>query len=222
MWLQHQAVPIRSSPALEPRAWFAASSPGRSPDLTVPRSCAGKPVNFDDYGDVHIPAVILKTFLRELPQPLLTFEAYEQILGITGTCLPGGVGVLSCCPQPMAPVQGRVASTQHHPVAPGPAGQERGPLGLPHHAQPGHTVRGQGGGVGVVEGGSGLWGTLSWLESRLVPSLCCSGGALSPLILRGTLAFLPDHRRTPSTCDRDLADTRHPSNAQRGRGTDYS
>ncbi|XP_010835902.1 PREDICTED: rho GTPase-activating protein 8 isoform X2 [Bison bison bison] len=43
----------------------------------------GKPVNFDDYGDIHLPAVILKTFLRELPQPLLTFEAYEQILEIT-------------------------------------------------------------------------------------------------------------------------------------------
>ncbi|XP_030896599.1 rho GTPase-activating protein 8 [Leptonychotes weddellii] len=43
----------------------------------------GRPVNFDDYGDFHIPAVILKTFLRELPQPLLTFRAYEQILGIT-------------------------------------------------------------------------------------------------------------------------------------------
>ncbi|PNJ37294.1 PRR5-ARHGAP8 isoform 2, partial [Pongo abelii] len=43
----------------------------------------GKPVNFDDYGDIHIPAVILKTFLRELPQPLLTFQAYEQVLGIT-------------------------------------------------------------------------------------------------------------------------------------------
>ncbi|KAF6117400.1 Rho GTPase activating protein 8 [Phyllostomus discolor] len=44
----------------------------------------GKPVDFDDYGDIHVPAVILKTFLRELPQPLLTFKAYEQILGITG------------------------------------------------------------------------------------------------------------------------------------------
>lgn len=43
----------------------------------------GKPVNFDDYGDVHLPAVVLKTFLRELPQPLLTFAAYEQVLGIT-------------------------------------------------------------------------------------------------------------------------------------------
>ncbi|XP_063099960.1 rho GTPase-activating protein 8 [Cavia porcellus] len=43
----------------------------------------GKPVNFDDYGDIHVPAVILKTFLRELPQPLLTFEAYERVMGIT-------------------------------------------------------------------------------------------------------------------------------------------
>uniref|UniRef100_A0A8C6Z3T1 Rho GTPase-activating protein 8 n=1 Tax=Nothoprocta perdicaria TaxID=30464 RepID=A0A8C6Z3T1_NOTPE len=43
----------------------------------------GKPVNFDDYDDIHIPAVILKTFLRELPEPLLTFECYDHILGIT-------------------------------------------------------------------------------------------------------------------------------------------
>lgn len=44
-------------------------------------------MNFDDYGDMHVPAVILKTFLRELPQPLLTFQAYEQILGITSMYL---------------------------------------------------------------------------------------------------------------------------------------
>ncbi|XP_036153869.1 rho GTPase-activating protein 8 isoform X2 [Myotis myotis] len=43
----------------------------------------GKPVNFDDYGDVHVAAAVLKTFLRELPQPLLTATAYEQVLGIT-------------------------------------------------------------------------------------------------------------------------------------------
>ncbi|XP_006633705.2 rho GTPase-activating protein 8 [Lepisosteus oculatus] len=42
----------------------------------------GKPVNFDDYNDIHVPAVILKTFLRELPEPLLTFELYEQIQDI--------------------------------------------------------------------------------------------------------------------------------------------
>ncbi|KAM9311486.1 rho GTPase-activating protein 8 [Gastrophryne carolinensis] len=44
----------------------------------------GKPVNFDEYGDAHIPAGILKTFLRELPEPLLTFDAYRPILEITG------------------------------------------------------------------------------------------------------------------------------------------
>ncbi|XP_074247269.1 rho GTPase-activating protein 8 isoform X2 [Saimiri boliviensis] len=54
----------------------------------------GKPVNFDDYGDIHIPAVILKTFLRELPQPLLTFQAYEQILGIT--CVESSLRVARC------------------------------------------------------------------------------------------------------------------------------
>lgn len=39
----------------------------------------GKPVNFSQYGDVHVAAVILKTFLRELPEPLLTFRVYTQV-----------------------------------------------------------------------------------------------------------------------------------------------
>ncbi|KAL2102875.1 hypothetical protein ACEWY4_002043 [Coilia grayii] len=43
----------------------------------------GKPVDFKQYGDVHVPAVILKTFLRELPEPLLTFAVYDRILDIT-------------------------------------------------------------------------------------------------------------------------------------------
>lgn len=43
----------------------------------------GKPVNFEQYNDVHVPAVILKTFLRELPEPLLTFRVYSQVLEIT-------------------------------------------------------------------------------------------------------------------------------------------
>lgn len=50
----------------------------------VKRLCdQGKPVDFDDYGDIHVPAVVLKSFLRELPQPLLTFAAYEHVLAIT-------------------------------------------------------------------------------------------------------------------------------------------
>lgn len=42
----------------------------------------GKPVNFEDFSDVHVPAVILKTFLRELPEPLLTFRVYSQVQDI--------------------------------------------------------------------------------------------------------------------------------------------
>ncbi|XP_041112941.1 rho GTPase-activating protein 8-like [Polyodon spathula] len=42
----------------------------------------GKPVNYDDYCDIHVPAVILKTFLRELPEPLLTYDLYEQVHSI--------------------------------------------------------------------------------------------------------------------------------------------
>uniref|UniRef100_A0A4W5M934 Rho-GAP domain-containing protein n=1 Tax=Hucho hucho TaxID=62062 RepID=A0A4W5M934_9TELE len=42
-------------------------------------SSSGKPVVFEQYGDVHVPAVILKAFLRELPEPLLTFHLYHQI-----------------------------------------------------------------------------------------------------------------------------------------------
>ncbi|KAG9339966.1 hypothetical protein JZ751_022281, partial [Albula glossodonta] len=42
----------------------------------------GKPVDFEQYGDIHIPAVILKTFLRELPVPLLTFPLYERVRDI--------------------------------------------------------------------------------------------------------------------------------------------
>ncbi|KAK9399481.1 rho GTPase-activating protein 8 [Crotalus adamanteus] len=43
----------------------------------------GKSVDFDEYGDIHIPGVILKAFLRELPEPLLTFPMYDQIIQIT-------------------------------------------------------------------------------------------------------------------------------------------
>uniref|UniRef100_A0A673TPF9 Rho GTPase activating protein 1 n=1 Tax=Suricata suricatta TaxID=37032 RepID=A0A673TPF9_SURSU len=41
----------------------------------------GLPVDFDQYNDLHLPAVILKTFLRELPEPLLTFDLYPHVVG---------------------------------------------------------------------------------------------------------------------------------------------
>ncbi|RWS25291.1 rho GTPase-activating protein 8-like isoform X2 [Leptotrombidium deliense] len=42
----------------------------------------GKEVNFDEYGDqsVHIAAVTLKTFFRELEEPLLTFDLYDDVI----------------------------------------------------------------------------------------------------------------------------------------------
>lgn len=40
---------------------------------------SGEEVNFSQ-GDVHLAAVILKTFLRELPEPLLTYQLYNDIV----------------------------------------------------------------------------------------------------------------------------------------------
>ncbi|XP_005384065.2 PREDICTED: rho GTPase-activating protein 1 isoform X2 [Chinchilla lanigera] len=41
----------------------------------------GLAVDFDQYNELHLPAVILKTFLRELPEPLLTFDLYPHVVG---------------------------------------------------------------------------------------------------------------------------------------------
>lgn len=40
----------------------------------------GKYVNFGAYENVHVAAVILKTFLRELEEPLLTFDLYDDVM----------------------------------------------------------------------------------------------------------------------------------------------
>eukprot|EP00054_Salpingoeca_dolichothecata_P000893 m.17863 g.17863 ORF g.17863 m.17863 type:complete len:467 (+) comp11509_c0_seq2:1139-2539(+) len=42
----------------------------------------GQPVDLDAYKDVHLAAVLLKTFLRELQQPLLTFALYDEIMAV--------------------------------------------------------------------------------------------------------------------------------------------
>lgn len=43
----------------------------------------GATVNFTEMEDVHLAAVILKTFLRELPEPLLTYQLYNDIVNFT-------------------------------------------------------------------------------------------------------------------------------------------
>lgn len=57
---------------------------------------SGKPVSFEQYSDVHVPAVILKTFLRELPEPLLTFTLYNHIQDLTSEFLSPGLDLTLC------------------------------------------------------------------------------------------------------------------------------
>ena len=44
----------------------------------------GEEINFEEFNDVTIAAVTLKTFLRELQEPILTFELCEPILRLRG------------------------------------------------------------------------------------------------------------------------------------------
>ncbi|CAH8650781.1 unnamed protein product [Schistosoma rodhaini] len=44
----------------------------------------GETVDLRDYDDPHLAAVLLKSFLRELTEPLLTFELYDEILNTSG------------------------------------------------------------------------------------------------------------------------------------------
>ena len=46
---------------------------------------SGEDIDFTDSADPHLSAVLIKMFLRELPEPLLTFSAYSQVMGLRGT-----------------------------------------------------------------------------------------------------------------------------------------
>lgn len=61
-----------------------AAEAGSGLSVLVVTLSPGKPVNFDLYEDVHVAAVVLKTFLRELPEPLLTFRTYGRIQELLG------------------------------------------------------------------------------------------------------------------------------------------
>ena len=45
---------------------------------------SGEEVDMFECADPHIAAVLIKMFLRELPEPLLTFSAYSNVVGIAG------------------------------------------------------------------------------------------------------------------------------------------
>lgn len=55
---------------------------------------SGAIVNFYDMEDVHLAAVILKTFLRELPEPLLTYHLYNDIVNFTSVSEESQVTVM--------------------------------------------------------------------------------------------------------------------------------
>lgn len=53
---------------------------------------AGHPVTYRNPDDVHCAAVIIKKFLRELPEPIMTFKLYDAI--VTSTSIPDATGKL--------------------------------------------------------------------------------------------------------------------------------
>ena len=46
--------------------------------------CTGIDVDLRSFNDVHIGAVLLKTFLRELEEPIMTFALYDAIMDLEG------------------------------------------------------------------------------------------------------------------------------------------
>uniref|UniRef100_A0A673AN35 Rho GTPase activating protein 1 n=1 Tax=Sphaeramia orbicularis TaxID=375764 RepID=A0A673AN35_9TELE len=55
---------------------------------------SGAAVDFREMEDVHLAAVILKTFLRELPEPLLTYQLYNDIVNFTSVSSDSQVMVM--------------------------------------------------------------------------------------------------------------------------------
>ncbi|CAF1255675.1 unnamed protein product [Rotaria magnacalcarata] len=55
---------------------------------------AGETVVFQQYADVHLAACVLKTFLRDLTEPLLTYHLYPEIIGLSALKLHNQVQVI--------------------------------------------------------------------------------------------------------------------------------
>ena len=49
----------------------------------------GEVVDFSQYMDINIMTGALKMFLRELPVPVISFDAYNEIMRATGVCVCG-------------------------------------------------------------------------------------------------------------------------------------
>ena len=49
-----------------------------------PLAPTGEEVDFSQYNDINIMTGALKMFLRELPVPVISFDAYNEIMRATG------------------------------------------------------------------------------------------------------------------------------------------
>ena len=47
------------------------------------RLYAGHPIQLEQYDNVHLAASVLRSFLRDLPEPLLTSRLYPELLGLS-------------------------------------------------------------------------------------------------------------------------------------------
>ncbi len=45
-------------------------------------------MKFEAFGDPNLPATLIKTFLRDLSEPLLTYENYDAILSVHSKFIP--------------------------------------------------------------------------------------------------------------------------------------
>ena len=70
--------------ALETEGLFRRSSSANVVKMVQTRFNKGEVVPFSLERDVHTAAVIIKTFLRELEEPLLTFQLYDHIINFQG------------------------------------------------------------------------------------------------------------------------------------------
>ena len=66
------------APSLE--GVFRISATKTSLSEAIKKIDSGENIDFDDLPDSHIVPGLLKSYLRELPEPLLTFQLYGQFL----------------------------------------------------------------------------------------------------------------------------------------------
>lgn len=77
-------LPSPLSPSLPPLLSLSPSTPPFYFYHSLPSSPSpGEPFHMSDHDDPHLAAGLLKMFLRELPEPALTFAAYDHMLELS-------------------------------------------------------------------------------------------------------------------------------------------